>query len=200
MQKSLVLYEDTDWRVINKPAGVVVTEKMDGFWPAHRLDKDTSGVLILAKTPEALANLREEFKARRVKKEYWALVYGQPKESSGVINQPLKRSTRYPLRRTVHPAGKEAMTEWQVEEKLGDKFTLLRLLPLTGRTHQLRAHLHFLGYPIIGDKLYNFRKQEKLERAKRQQLHAAKLTIGKQSFEAPLFDDFKEILDELRRL
>jgi len=218
---SPVLFESDDMLVINKSAGLIVdgpafADRFGEAKPAHRLDKDTSGVLVLAKSEAALERLQAEFKARRAKKEYVALVYGVPKEKEGKIEQPLKRSSRYPMRRTVHPEGKAAVTEWRVEEEFtpspsapeghspsgrGRKYSLLRLFPLTGRTHQLRAHLHWLGHPIVGDKLYKFRKRAFAEapaRVERQMLHAEKLTILGQSFEAEMPSDFSKLLDDLR--
>ena len=203
---SPVLFESDDMLVINKSAGLIVdgpafADRFGEAKPAHRLDKDTSGVLVLAKSEAALERLQAEFKARRAKKEYVALVYGVPKEKEGKIEQPLKRSSRYPMRRTVHPEGKAAVTEWRVEEEFGEKYSLLRLFPLTGRTHQLRAHLHWLGHPIVGDKLYKFRKRAFAEapaRVERQMLHAEKLTILGQSFEAEMPSDFSKLLDDLR--
>lgn len=179
--------------VINKPSGMVTPPEA-----AHRLDKDTTGVLVISKTDEVRNFLQQQFKNRQVKKEYQALVYGAPKEESGIIEQPLKRSSRFPMRRTIHKDGKQAVTEWEIEKKFGDDFALLRLKPKTGRTHQLRAHLHWLGHPIVGDKLYFFKKQSKLEAAARQMLHASKLSItlpnGEQkSFSSPLPEDFHEV-------
>lgn len=220
-----ILFENEDMLAVNKPprkTTEAVVAGQGGVFAVHRLDKDTSGVLVLAKTEEVLARLQAEFKARRVQKEYLALVYGILKDKEGEIDQPLKRSTRYPMRRTVHPEGKPAVTEWKVEEEFtpspsalaghspsgrGRKYSLLRLFPLTGRTHQLRAHLHWLGHPIVGDKLYKFRKHEELESAPRQLLHAEKLTLqqaqGKhildRTFQAPMPDDFNKTLDDLRK-
>lgn len=232
-----VLYEDKDVVVINKPAGVevhpgmipgqpTVTAWFEKKYPnaknigedegrpgiVHRLDKDTSGVLILAKTPKALEHLKKEFKNRRARKEYLALVYGVPTMKKGRITRPISRTPRNPLRRTIDENGKPAVTEWQVEQKLdkagaaprrsstsGSGYTLLRLFPFTGRTHQLRVHMHFLGHPIVGDKLYTFKRQRPPEGVHRQLLHAERLTItlptGKRKvFLAPLPEDFQNAL------
>jgi len=119
----------------------------------------------------------------------------------------LARSKRNPLRRTVvpenDPAAKEAATEWWVEEKLATKYTLLKIKPFTGRTHQIRVHMHFLGFPIVGDELYTFKRQRPPAGVKRQLLHARKLTVrllsGKRrAFEAPLPADFEAVLESLR--
>lgn len=243
----LVLYEDKDVVVINKPAGVevhagmipgqpTVTAWFEKKYPnaknigedegrpgiVHRLDKDTSGVLILAKTPRALEHLKKEFKNRRAKKEYLALVYGVPTMKKGRITRPIARSPRNPMRRTISAEprgdegalrGKPAVTEWQVEQKLdkagaaprrsstsGSGYTLLRLFPFTGRTHQLRVHLHFLGHPIVGDKLYTFKRQRPPEGVQRQLLHAESLTLTlptgrRRIFTAPLPEDFQNALE-----
>lgn len=169
----------------------------------HRLDKDTSGVLIMAKTQQAFEVLKEQFKRRSAKKEYLALVFGVPGETSGRIVRALARSKRNPLRRTIDEAGKEAITEWRRQEKFGTRFALLRVYPLTGRTHQIRVHLHFLGFPIVGDNLYTFKRQKSPQGVRRQLLHAEKLTVtmvngDKRSFIAPLSNDFSTIIDQLR--
>ncbi len=219
-----VIYEDKDVVVINKPAGIVVhpgvanEQATVASWfiskhpeiadvgddpnrpgIVHRLDKDTSGVLILAKTQEAFKHLKQRFKKHRVRKEYLALVFGAPKATEGRINQPLARSRRNPLRRAIDPEGKPAITEWEIEKKLNDKVTLLKAFPLTGRTHQIRVHLHFLGHPIVGDNLYTFKRQRPPQGVSRQLLHAEKLTIelpsGKRkSFTAPLPEDFTKVI------
>ena len=221
-----VLYEDKDIVVINKPAGLTVqpgianetgtiTDWFASRYPGrrgglvHRLDKDTSGVLVLAKTDKIHAYLKQQFKKRRVKKEYLAVVFGAPKARDGRITRPLARSKRNPIRRAVPPAGlprealakwgKPAITEWQLEKKLGHKYALLRVFPFTGRTHQIRVHLHFLGHPIVGDRLYTFKRQHSPPGVTRQLLHAHKLTLAllsgkRKTFTAPLPEDFQEVL------
>lgn len=223
-----ILYEDKDVVVVDKPAGITVHPGVGTIgttvaaWFAnrfpiaqnvgedperpgivHRLDKETSGVLVLAKTEIAYRFLKEQFQKRRAKKEYVALVFGVPGESKGRINRALKRSVRNPLRRTIDPAGKEAITEWRLEQKLGPRFALLRLYPFTGRTHQLRVHLHFLGYPIVGDTLYTFKRQRPPLGVTRHMLHAEKLTINvpsgeRKTFVSPLPADFKTVVELLR--
>ncbi|MEX1112823.1 MAG: RluA family pseudouridine synthase [Candidatus Andersenbacteria bacterium] len=221
-----IIHEDKDIVVINKPAGVTVHPGQgvasgtvaDWFaarYPnaqvgdagrlgiVHRLDQETSGVLVLAKTPAAFERLKDQFKHHRVRKEYLALVFGTPGESKGRITRPLARSKRNPLRRTVDAEGKPAVTEWEIEEKLGE-YTLLRVFPLTGRTHQIRVHLHFLGFPIIGDKFYVFKRKRPPQGVTRHLLHAEKLTFVTQAgkrktFTAPLPEDFVKVLDQLRK-
>lgn len=222
-----ILYEDEDIVVINKPAGlsvhpgrgqenVTVASWFSNRYPlsatvgedperpgiVHRLDRDTTGVLLLAKTQKAYDHLKVQFQRRYVKKEYLALTFGVPGGPDGRINQALARSRRNPLRRTIDPAGKEAITEWKMEKKFRSNFALLRLYPLTGRTHQLRAHLHFLGYPIVGDQLYTFRRQRPPTGVTRQLLHAEKITFTLPSRDsrivvAPLPEDFQQVIDKL---
>jgi 23S rRNA pseudouridine1911/1915/1917 synthase len=223
----LILFEDREIVVIDKPPGVAmyagegreqgtVAEWFATRYPAsnsvgntgrpgivHRLDKETSGVVILAKTQEVFEYLQRQFQQRRVKKEYIALVFGVPGMSEGRIVRPVARSKRYPLRRTIHASGKMAITEWRREEVFGKKYALLRLFPFTGRMHQLRVHLHFLGYPIVGDRLYTYKRQRPPQGVRRQLLHAELLRIrllsGKEvTFKAPLPKDFQDVIDNLR--
>lgn len=221
-----VIFEDQDILVINKPAGIAMhdglgssptvaqwfTQKYpeaihvgeDETRPGivHRLDKDTSGAIVLAKTAKAYDALKRQFEQRHAKKEYLALVFGVPGGPDGRINRPLKRSKRNPMRRTIDEAGKPAVTEWRLEKAFGRKLALLRLYPLTGRMHQLRAHLHWFGYPIVGDKLYTYKRQRPPQGVVRQLLHAESLTIDLPSgptrtFIAPLPADFQAVLDQL---
>lgn len=231
-----IIYEDRDVVVIDKPAGITVhagvnTSKTVADWfiarypdarevgeegragIVHRLDKDTSGVMILAKNEAAYIHLKNQFQQRHVRKEYLALVFGVPGGKDGRITRPLMRSRRNPMRRTVvdekdlatlklRRAHKEAATEWRVERKFGSSYALLRVLPFTGRMHQIRVHLHFLGYPIVGDQLYTFKRKKQPLGVKRHLLHAEKLTIElpsekKKTFIAPLAQDFDEVIRTL---
>jgi 23S rRNA pseudouridine1911/1915/1917 synthase len=216
-----ILYEDRDVVVVNKPAGInvhpaphsttpTVTAWFIDHYPnsrdvgedpqrpgvVHRLDKETSGALILAKTSGAYTHLKEQFKQHRAKKEYVAWVFGIPGKTDGRITRPLSRSRLNPMRRVVDEAGKPAITEWKLEGKIDSRYSLLRVFPFTGRTHQIRVHMHFLGHPIVGDKLYNFRRQKTPQGITRQLLHAEKLIItlpdgNKHQFIAPLPADFE---------
>jgi 23S rRNA pseudouridine1911/1915/1917 synthase len=222
-----IIFENDNVVVINKPAGVPVhpgsgaptftiahwfqeryQTKGVGEDPnrpgiVHRLDKDTTGVLILAKTSSAYTKLKHQFQHRRAHKEYLALVYGVPGKPSGRITRPLIRSPRNPLRRTItRQGGKDAITEWKLEQSFPPHYALLRAFPFTGRTHQIRAHLHFLGHPIVGDPLYTFRRRRPPLGISRQLLHATKLTItlpdhSRHVFEAPLPLDFQEVIKSI---
>lgn len=174
----------------------------------HRLDRDTSGVMILAKTGDAYTFLKQQFGDRSVEKRYRALVYGHPKEDAGVIEAEIVRIRSMPPRWGVARAEESrkhraAITEWRVlargaDPTLGEKASYLEVCPQTGRTHQIRVHLKHLGYPVVCDPLYA-KGRPCLFGFGRQALHACALSItlpsGKQSaFEAPLPSDFKSAL------
>lgn len=165
----------------------------------HRLDKETSGVMVLAKNQNAFDSLKTQFQERQVKKEYSALVYGHMKEKWGTINRAIGRSNRDFRRRSAERGAKghlrEAVTDWEVlkqGEYHGEKFAYLKLLPKTGRMHQLRVHLKAIGHPIVGDKLYAGKKLEQSNNLglNRLALHAHKLEIEQNS-------DKKEFQSEL---
>lgn len=172
----------------------------------HRLDRDTSGVMILAKTQSAFSHLKEQFQNRLVKKEYQAFIYGRLKEARGVIDRPIGRNAKDFRLRSAERGAKgtlrEAVTYWEKikEGEYQDEwFTHLRLLPKTGRTHQLRVHLKAVDHPIVGDRLYAGKKQESSNNLelKRLALHSARLELAlpdgsNQSFEAPLPVEFVE--------
>ncbi|MCB9811576.1 RluA family pseudouridine synthase [Candidatus Nomurabacteria bacterium] len=162
----------------------------------HRLDRDTSGVLILAKNQEAFVHLKAQFKDRQVKKEYVALVYGTLPEERGVIDRPIGRSASDFRKRSAERGAKgtlrEAITHYERLEEgqyEGETFSLVRLLPKTGRTHQLRVHLKAIGRPIVGDSLYAGKKRETSNNIglERLALHAEALTLTLPSGEAKRF-------------
>ena len=168
----------------------------------HRLDKGTSGVIVLAKDDQAHLALQEQFKQRVVKKEYLALVDGQPPTKSGKIEAAIGRDPNHRKRMAIvtDGSGRQATTIFHTEQRMR-QHTLLKILPESGRTHQIRVHLAFLGCPVVGDRVYG-RRQPSLE-ISRQLLHAYQLELvlpGQQehsTFRAPLPMDFAEGLREI---
>jgi 23S rRNA pseudouridine1911/1915/1917 synthase len=231
----VVLFEDNDIVALIKPAGVVVNraESVEGKtlqdwieqqYPAlfsdvddevfltrsgiaHRLDKETSGVMIMGKHPEALQALMSQFKERTTSKEYVALVHGGLQPETGTINLPLGRSVYNRHRFCVDVFGKASVTGYKVEQYIGD-YSLVRLYPKTGRTHQIRVHMAHIGHPLVADEVYGGRKRSVRDRlwCPRHFLHAAVLEImhpvsGEQlRFEAALPDDLKGALDAVSRI
>lgn len=209
-----IIYEDDDLLVIDKPPGMVTHPAvghrsgtlvnailghvdLDGVGDelrpglVHRLDKDTSGLIVIAKNEPTRLALVRAFKSRVVHKEYLALVAGHLDEPAGEINQPIDRDRRNRLKFTVSSSGKPATTRY-FTEKILPAHTLLRIEPRTGRTHQIRVHLTFTGHPIVGDRLYGGEPSPRLF------LHATRLSFrlkGKErTFESPLPHDLAEIL------
>ncbi|MCS7219698.1 MAG: RluA family pseudouridine synthase [Anaerolineae bacterium] len=224
-----ILYEDNDLLVINKPAGMVVHpapgrvhrtgtlvnavlahvpdlviggEQRPGI--VHRLDKDTSGVILVAKNDAALRDLQAQFKARTVEKAYLALVEGELPTTHGRIEAPIGRDPRHRQRMAVVPEhrGRSAVTEFLVLERFSG-YTLIEARPRTGRTHQIRVHLTSIGHPLVGDPVYG-RKHPRLH-CPRQFLHAFRIGVRLPSsgmwaeFTAPLPADLEEVLERLRR-
>ena len=171
----------------------------------HRLDKDTSGLIVVAKNDPTLRALQKQFKERDVEKVYLALVGGAPPTPAGLVEAPVGRDPRQRKRMAVVPIsrGREAVTEFRTIERF-DEHTLIEARPRTGRTHQIRVHMAYLGCPIAGDTVYGRRKNT-VPGLTRQFLHASRLTFqlpgktGRQSFVAPLPEDLQQALDELRR-
>lgn len=212
MLKPEIIFQDNQLLVVNKPSGIVVNnvasakeetiqEWVGAEFPllefcsrngiVHRLDKETSGLLIIAKTPAALENLQAQFKQRLVKKTYLALVHGQVQPKTGLITAPVGRNPFNRHKFGVFPGGRPSQTRWTVSKyykyhlpggispPAGDKLTFLELKPLTGRTHQIRVHLKYLDHPIVSDPLYLGRKQLKndLKLCPRLFLHASQLSF-----------------------
>lgn len=237
-----ILYEDNNYVVINKPAGLVVhsdgrTEEASvvdwvlSKYPeikevgepwispkgesiyrpgiVHRLDRETSGVLVIAKNQKAFEHLKAQFQNRETSKTYSAFVYGEVTMSEGrsesVIDRPIGKSTKdfrkWSAQRGARGELREAITEYKVLER-GNGFSFLELHPLTGRTHQIRVHLKAVNFPIIADSLYA-PKREKALGFSRLALHSRSLTFKTiddktLTIEAPLPEDFEHALAELR--
>ena len=220
-----IIYEDNDIIVVNKPKGMVVhpangnpdgtlvnslmaicKDSLSGIGGeirpgiVHRLDKDTSGILVVAKNDKAHINLSEQIKNHEVKKTYIALVRGIVKENEATINMPIGRSPTDRKKMAVVKNGKEAITHFKVLERY-DNYTLLQINIETGRTHQIRVHLAKIGYPIIGDEVYSSGKNE--WNIKGQCLHAKSLdfrhpvTNKEMHLEAELPEYFQNLLKEL---
>jgi 23S rRNA pseudouridine1911/1915/1917 synthase len=240
-----VIYEDDECIVVNKAPGMIVhpaagktrgtlvnaildhCPNLQGiggeFRPGivHRLDKDTSGVMIVAKNTFTLQDLARQFKERRVEKEYLALVVGKPKDDRGIIDRAIGRHRSDRKRMSsisALPRRREAVTEWRVEKRFRCQaevrgfgyVSLLRLKPRTGRTHQIRVHLADLGYPLVGDRVYGRKRPLSpvvkngnvccLDSFSRQALHAERLSIihprtgAPMDFYAPLAEDIDALL------
>jgi len=190
-----ILYENDDLLILDKPAGVVCSDDMlrSRLFLAHRLDKDTTGVLLFGKTKPVVDQLHEQFKERRMEKEYLALVDGTPHKQSGVIISNLTKKGSY-QGQTIWGSssnGLYAETAWSIHTAYADR-ALLHCKPKTGRTHQIRVHLAEMGHPILVDRQYASHFRSKIF-ATRPLLHAWRLQFiwkGKELlFEAPLPED-----------
>jgi len=223
-----ILYEDNDALVVNKPSGLIVhsdgrtQEPSLSDWLVkkypqivdvgelvragiiHRLDRETSGVLIVAKNQNTFEFLKKQFQDRKVEKIYHAFVYGHVKNDEGVINRPIARSKRnaplWSATRGRRGKEREAITEYKVLNR-GEHWSFVELRPLTGRTHQLRVHLKAINYPVVCDKLYA-PKRESLLGFSRLALHARSLSIALPSgktlkIEAPYPEDFQRAVEKI---
>lgn len=225
-----ILYEDEAIIIINKPAGLVVhpapghetgtlvnallnhCQNLAGIGGVqrpgivHRIDKDTTGVLVVAKTDQAHQHLQAQIKAKTARREYLGIVYGRPQGSKGSIIQPIGRHLGDRKKMAVIPlekGGREAITHWQILEPLGN-YTFLKFRLETGRTHQIRVHCAFIGHPLVGDPLYSSGKSLGVN-LPGQMLHAWKLTLNHpltgELIEtiAPLPPTFTKLLNILRQ-
>ena len=158
----------------------------------HRLDKDTSGVIVVARTGETYLELKEQFKNRTVDKEYIALVDGHFDEKKGLIDAPVGRSNKDKTKMKVKLGGKEARTEFAVLDEFSNS-TLLKVKPVTGRTHQIRVHMNYIGHQILGDSYYGAPPADRL------MLHASRLTVthpvkgSDLTLEAPIPEELKKL-------
>ncbi|WP_238976291.1 RluA family pseudouridine synthase [Leptospirillum ferriphilum] len=168
----------------------------------HRLDQDTSGVMVVGKTESVVLDLMNQFKDRSVSKKYLALVKGILPKKRGEINAPIGRSTHDRKKFTVRQDGKPSVTRYRVLETYHENYSLLEVTLLTGRTHQIRVHFRYLGFPLLGDAVYGSKGTEN-KNFPRQMLHAWKLSFqhpssnSKMEFEAPLPPDFVSALERL---
>ena len=206
-----IIYEDEDLLVIDKPAGLTVhpapghpshtlvnalltrlphlSDFGDSLRPGivHRLDRDTSGVMVVAKNSRAQSKLVEQFKTRSVAKAYLVLVKGKLTPENGIIEAPIGRDPRDRKKMAVVTSGREARSDYRVIKYIGD-YTLLEVRPETGRTHQIRVHLGAIGYPVVGDKVYGVKSPY----LSRQFLHACRL-----GFKLPSSGKYREFKSEL---
>ena len=215
-----IVYEDTDLLVVNKAAGLVVhpgagntsgtllngllahDEELASLPRAglvHRLDKDTTGLMVVAKRRQAYYGLIEQLSERTVSREYEAIVCGEV-SPEGRIDAPIGRHRTQRTKMAISSRGREAITHYQLRERLG-KYSHVSVRLETGRTHQIRVHMQHIGFPLVGDPVYGRKASPEFQR---QALHARRLSFthpvtGKElRFQQPLPDDFEDLLNELR--
>jgi 23S rRNA pseudouridine1911/1915/1917 synthase len=228
--KLKIVYEDKDVIIIDKPAGLTVhpvkskqndtlVNGLIAYYPAiknvgddflrpgivHRLDKDTSGLMIIAKNNRTFEYLKKQFQEKKIEKKYLALVNGKVKDKKGIITKAISLSKKDRRKRSVllDDKAKKAWTEYRVLKSF-QEYTLLEVIPKTGRTHQIRVHLASIGHPIAGDKQYKFKRQPCPTNLSRQFLHAYYLKLqlpnGKMiEFKSELPEDLKEVLNKLEQ-
>lgn len=218
-----IIFEDKDIAVVSKPAGIV-THPAVGNWDntlvnallfhlkdlsgiggelragiIHRLDKDTSGIMLIAKNDIAHQRLSLMFKERTVKKTYLALVHGKFDFKEGIIDAPIARSPKNRKKMAVVEGGKDSVTKFKVKEAF-NKYSLVEASPLTGRTHQIRVHFAYIKHPVVGDSVYGYQRDKKDLGMDRQFLHAYRLEFKHpvsdklMIFEDSLADDLRSIL------
>ncbi|MFH1671547.1 MAG: RluA family pseudouridine synthase [Candidatus Portnoybacteria bacterium] len=228
IMKIKIVYQDKDILVIEKPANLTVhpakerqentlADQLVNLFPeikgvgedplrpgiVHRLDKDTSGLMVIAKNNQVFNFLKEQFAQRKVVKRYLALVFGKVKDKKGTITKSISLSNKDHRKRSalLDEKSKPAWTEYNVLESFSD-YSLLEVKIKTGRTHQIRIHLASIGHPVVGDKQYKFKRQTPPRDLDRQFLHASylkfKLPNGKMmEFKSELPDDLKEVLESI---
>lgn len=200
-----ILYQDDDFIVLNKPANLLsvpgrgpekqdcLSARVQAEFPSalivHRLDYDTSGIIIMALNKPAQSNISRLFQEREINKMYTAIVYGHPKDDSGSVDLPMRCDyERRPLQIIDHEQGKQALTHWKVLQRYDNNTSRIELKPHTGRSHQLRLHMYSLGYPILGDNLYGTIETHAM--SDRLLLHATQL-----SFKHPNTGQFIDIIN-----
>jgi len=209
-----IIYEDNNILVIDKPAGLLVhpvkdekntlidilKQKYPNAQLVHRLDRDTSGLMVIAKNEKISEWLKEQFEKRTIKKKYLALVVGKMKDTKGIITKTISKSRKRGGSQTTTPIRKrrEAITRYEALKEF-ENYTLLEVSPETGRTHQIRIHLASIGHPIAGDEKYKFKRQKKIERLNRQFLHSRYLQIPMpdgsiKEFQSELPEELNKIL------
>lgn len=214
-----IVFEDDDILVVNKEAGIEVDQprgesennivnylrkhfNQKDIFLVHRLDKFTSGIVLLAKNEKAQRNIEQQFREKKVKKVYHAIVIGIFDKKSGVIDAPIGLDRRIKQKRCIFRGGEKAITKYETLKRIGEEYTLVKLEPITGRTHQLRVHMEYIGHPIVGDKLY-FGRVEGLK-TKGFALIAKRIgfrhpTTGRlEKFEIKYGEEFEKILEELK--
>jgi len=212
-----IIYEDDDVAVIDKPAGILVHPvlnekntlldflkiKYPDVKIVHRLDRDTSGLMVVAKNEKIYEWLKSQFLNREILKKYLALVIGNFKDKKGIIVKSISKSRKRGGRQTIAPIGKrrEAITRYEVIKEF-ENYSLLEVSPETGRTHQIRVHLASIGHPIVGDEKYKFKRQPVLKGSNRQFLHASylqfKMPDGNiKEFHSELSEDLNKVLEKL---
>lgn len=214
-----IIFEDDDILVVNKSAGIEVDKPRDtnennivnylkkyfnqkNLFLVHRLDKFTTGLVVIAKNEKAQKNLEQQFREKKVKKVYHAIVAGIFDKKKGIIDLPIGLDRMVRQKRWVNKNGEKAITHFETLKRLDDEFTLIKLEPVTGRTHQLRVHMAYTGHPIVGDKLYNGRVEGLKTNgfaliAKRIEFYHP-TTNRLEKFEIKYGEEFERIIEELK--
>lgn len=223
-----IVYEDEDVLVVNKEKGIVVHPAPGNYTGTlvngilhhcsdlsgingvirpgivHRIDKDTSGILVIAKNDEAHNDLAAQFKEHSIKREYYALVEGKFSNIKGTVDKPISRDKKERIKMAINSDGKRAVTHYEVLEQYNKGVSLVKCTLETGRTHQIRVHMASIGHPLVGDLVYGYKRQK--FNIEGQALHAKTLgfihprTKGYMEFTSELPHYFKELLEKLRKM
>ena len=223
-----IVYEDEDVLVVNKEKGIVVHPAPGNYTGTlvngilhhcsdlsgingvirpgivHRIDKDTSGILVIAKNDEAHNDLAAQFKEHSIKREYYALVEGKFSNIKGTVDKPISRDKKERIKMAINSDGKRAVTHYEVLEQYDKGVSLVKCTLETGRTHQIRVHMSSIGHPLVGDLVYGYKRQK--FNIEGQALHAKTLgfihprTKEYMEFTSELPNYFKELLEKLRKM